>query len=137
MLETAMLKVFHDGASYGECINDVFQIYGGSALLCGSSAWTNAALTRGTYQSAKGPMELLHFFYCAWVGMRGPGMEFKEIYDTMMKPSRDGMSQSVGRRKKAGFGRDDSRAGRAACKRASPRALRRQLGHLIGVLISL
>jgi acyl-CoA dehydrogenase family member 9 len=26
--------------------------------------------------------------------MRGPGMEFKEIYDTMMKPSRDGMSKA-------------------------------------------
>src|SRR5262249_38089919 len=26
--------------------------------------------------------------------MRGPGMEFKEIYDTIMKPSRDGMSKA-------------------------------------------
>jgi len=26
--------------------------------------------------------------------MRGPGMEFKEIYDTMMKPSRDRMSKA-------------------------------------------
>src|SRR5439155_27061334 len=30
----------------------------------------------------------------AVVGMRGPGMEFKEIYDTMMKPSRDRMSKA-------------------------------------------
>src|SRR5260370_41619243 len=32
--------------------------------------------------------------FIALVGMRGPGMEFKEIYDTMMKPSRDRMSKA-------------------------------------------
>ena len=37
--------------------------------------------------------------FIALVGMRGPGMEFKEIYDTMMKPSREGDEQSVGCRK--------------------------------------
>src|SRR5947208_16942456 len=30
----------------------------------------------------------------ALVVMRGPGIEFKEIYDTMMKPSRDRMSKA-------------------------------------------
>jgi hypothetical protein len=32
--------------------------------------------------------------FVALVGMRGPGMEFKEIYDTMLKPSRDRMSKA-------------------------------------------
>src|SRR5207244_2770767 len=42
-------------------------------------------------QIGEGSNEVLTSFI-ALVGMRGPGMEFKEIYDTMMKPSRDGVS---------------------------------------------
>ena len=88
MLETAMLKVFTTERLW-ECINDVFQIYGGSAY------FTDMPLERmlrdaRINQIGEGANEVLTSFI-ALVGMRGPGMEFKEIYDTMMKPSRDGM----------------------------------------------
>src|SRR6059036_4133200 len=87
MLETAMLKVFTTERLW-ECINDVFQIYGGSAY------FTDLPLERmlrdaRINQIGEGANEVLTSFI-ALVGMRGPGMEFKEIYDTMMKPSRDG-----------------------------------------------
>ena len=88
MLETAMLKVFTTELLW-ECINDVFQIYGGSAY------FTDLPLERmlrdaRINQIGEGANEVLTSFI-ALVGMRGPGMEFKEIYDTMMKPSRDRM----------------------------------------------
>src|SRR4029434_363811 len=44
-------------------------------------------------QIGEGSNEVLTSFI-ALVGMRGPGMEFKEINDTMMKPSRDRMSKA-------------------------------------------
>ena len=44
-------------------------------------------------QIGEGANEVLTSFI-ALVGMRGPGMEFKEIYDTMLKPSRDGMGKA-------------------------------------------
>jgi hypothetical protein len=40
-------------------------------------------------QIGEGSNEVLKSFI-ALVGMRGPGMEFKEIYDTMLKPTREG-----------------------------------------------
>src|SRR6187399_2289461 len=91
MLETAMLKVFTTERLW-ECINDVFQIYGGSAY------FTDLPLERmlrdaRINQIGEGANEVLTSFI-ALVGMRGPGMEFKEIYDTMMKPSRNGMSKA-------------------------------------------
>jgi acyl-CoA dehydrogenase family protein 9 len=91
MLETAMLKVFTTERLW-ECINDVFQIYGGSAY------FTDLPLERmlrdaRINQIGEGANEVLTSFI-ALVGMRGPGMEFKEIYDTMMKPSRDGISKA-------------------------------------------
>jgi hypothetical protein len=43
-------------------------------------------------QIGEGSNEVLTSFI-ALVGMRGPGMEFKEIYDTMLKPSR-GLSKA-------------------------------------------
>src|ERR1700757_3316406 len=91
MLETAMLKVFTTERLW-ECINDVFQIYGGSAY------FTDLPLERmlrdaRINQIGEGANEVLTSFI-ALVGMRGPGMEFKEIYDTMIKPSRDGMSKA-------------------------------------------
>src|SRR5215217_4729580 len=91
MLETAMLKVFTTERLW-ECINDVFQIYGGSAY------FTDLPLERmlrdaRINQIGEGANEVLMSFI-ALVGMRGPGMEFKEIYDTMMKPSRDRMSKA-------------------------------------------
>jgi alkylation response protein AidB-like acyl-CoA dehydrogenase len=91
MMETAMLKVFTTERLW-ECINDVFQIHGGAAYM------TDLPLERmmrdaRINQIGEGANEVLTSFI-ALVGMRGPGMEFKEIYDTMMKPSRDGMSKA-------------------------------------------
>jgi acyl-CoA dehydrogenase family protein 9 len=91
MLETAMLKVFTTERLW-ECINDVFQIYGGSAY------FTDLPLERmlrdaRINQIGEGANEVLTSFI-ALVGMRGPGMEFKEIYDTMMKPSREQISKA-------------------------------------------
>src|SRR5437867_6680284 len=91
MLETAMLKVFTTERLW-ECINDVFQIFGGSAY------FTDLPLERmmrdaRINQIGEGANEVLTSFI-ALVGMRGPGMEFKEIYDTMMKPSRERMSKA-------------------------------------------
>jgi alkylation response protein AidB-like acyl-CoA dehydrogenase len=91
MLETAMLKVFTTERLW-ECINDVFQVYGGAAYM------TDLPLERmlrdaRINQIGEGANEVLTSFI-ALVGMRGPGMEFKEIYDTMMKPSRDGMTKA-------------------------------------------
>ncbi len=91
MLETAMLKVFTTERLW-ECINDVFQIHGGAAYM------TDLPLERmlrdaRINQIGEGANEVLTSFI-ALVGMRGPGMEFKEIYDTMMKPSRNGMSKA-------------------------------------------
>ncbi len=91
MLETAMLKVFTTERLW-ECINDVFQVHGGAAYM------TDLPLERmmrdaRINQIGEGANEVLTSFI-ALVGMRGPGMEFKEIYDTMLKPSRDGMSKA-------------------------------------------
>jgi acyl-CoA dehydrogenase family protein 9 len=91
MLETAMLKVFTTERLW-ECINDVFQVHGGAAYM------TDLPLERmlrdaRINQIGEGANEVLTSFI-ALVGMRGPGMEFKEIYDTMMKPSRDRMSKA-------------------------------------------
>src|SRR5881398_98591 len=91
MLETAMLKVFTTERLW-ECINDVFQIYGGSAYFVDLPLERMLRDAR-INQIGEGSNEVLTSFI-ALVGMRGPGMEFKEIYDTMMKPTRDGMSKA-------------------------------------------
>jgi alkylation response protein AidB-like acyl-CoA dehydrogenase len=83
MIETAMLKVFTTERLW-EAINETFQIYGGSAY------FNDLPLERmlrdaRINQIGEGSNEVLTSFI-ALVGMRGPGMEFKEIYDTMMKP---------------------------------------------------
>src|SRR5262245_54001698 len=90
MLETAMLKVFTTERLW-ECINDVFQIHGGSAYFVDLPLERMMRDAR-INQIGEGSNEVLTSFI-ALVGMRGPGMEFKEIYDTMMKPSRDRMSR--------------------------------------------
>src|SRR5436853_678608 len=87
MIETAMLKVFTTERLW-ECINEAFQIYGGSAY------FTDLPLERmlrdaRINQIGEGSNEVLTSFV-ALVGMRGPGMEFKEIYDTMLSPAREG-----------------------------------------------
>src|SRR5215510_1143510 len=86
MLETAMLKVFTTERLW-ECINDVFQIHGGSAYFVDLPLERMMRDAR-INQIGEGANEVLTSFI-ALVGMRGPGMEFKEIYDTMMKPTRE------------------------------------------------
>src|SRR6266511_1056915 len=91
MIETAMLKVFTTDRLW-EVINDAFQIYGGSAYFVDLPLERMLRDAR-INQIGEGSNEVLTSFI-ALVGMRGPGMEFKEIYDTMMKPSRDRMSKA-------------------------------------------
>ena len=55
-----------------------------------SSEWLRDARIN---QIGEGSNEVLTSFI-ALVGMRGPGMEFKEIYDTMLKPSRAGIGRA-------------------------------------------
>src|SRR6266576_3220723 len=86
MLETAMLKVF-TAERLWECISDVFQIYGGSAYFVDLPLERMMRDAR-INQIGEGANEVLTSFI-ALVGMRGPGMEFKEIYDTMIKPTRE------------------------------------------------
>src|SRR5438270_12986298 len=85
MIETAMLKVFTTERLW-DAVNDAFQINGGSAY------FTDKPLERmlrdaRINQIGEGSNEVLTSFI-ALVGMRGPGMEFKEIYDTVFNPSR-------------------------------------------------
>src|SRR5437762_8256364 len=91
MLETAMLKVFTTELLW-ECVNEAFQIYGGSAYFVDLPLERMLRDAR-INQIGEGSNEVLKSFI-ALVGMRGPGMEFKEIYDTMMKPSRNQMSKA-------------------------------------------
>src|SRR5213595_3290350 len=91
MIETAMLKVFTTERLW-EMINDAFQIYGGSAYFVDLPLERMLRDAR-INQIGEGSNEVLTSFI-ALVGMRGPGMEFKEIYDTMMKPSRDRMGKA-------------------------------------------
>jgi acyl-CoA dehydrogenase family protein 9 len=85
MIETAMLKVFTTERLW-EAVNDAFQIHGGSAYFTDSPLERMLRDAR-INQIGEGSNEVLISFI-ALVGMRGPGMEFKEIYDTMLKPSR-------------------------------------------------
>jgi acyl-CoA dehydrogenase family member 9 len=91
MLETAMLKVFTTERLW-ECINDAFQIYGGSAYFLDLPLERMMRDAR-INQIGEGANEVLTSFV-ALVGMRGPGMEFKEIYDTMLKPTRAGIGRA-------------------------------------------
>src|SRR3954466_12170196 len=125
MLETAMLKVFTTERLW-ECINDVFQIYGGSAY------FTDLPLERmlrdaRINQIGEGANEVLTSFI-ALVGMRGPGMEFKEIYDTMFNPSR-----GLGKAWSAGMNRLGAavKVPSVPVKSESLRAHAAQLGRLI------
>src|SRR6266513_1948524 len=99
MVETAMLKVFTTERLW-ECINDAFQIYGGSAYFVDLPLERMLRDAR-INQIGEGSNEVLTSFI-ALVGMRGPGMEFKEIYDTMLKPTREG---GIGKAWSAGMNR--------------------------------
>jgi len=84
MLETAMLKVFTTEALW-QIVNDTFQIYGGSAY------FTDLPLERmlrdaRINQIGEGANEVLTSFI-ALVGMRGPGMQLKEIWDAIHHPA--------------------------------------------------
>src|ERR1700704_3521853 len=85
MIETAMLKVFTTERLW-DAINDAFQIHGGSAYF-NDSPLERMLRDARINQIGEGSNEVLTSFI-ALVGMRGPGMEFKEIYDTMFQPSR-------------------------------------------------
>jgi len=91
MVETAILKVFTTERLW-EAINDAFQIYGGSAYFVDLPVERMLRDAR-INQIGEGSNEVLTSFI-ALVGMRGPGMEFKEIYDTMLKPSRAGIGKA-------------------------------------------
>jgi acyl-CoA dehydrogenase family member 9 len=80
MIETAMLKVFTTDRLW-EAVNDAFQIHGGSAYFDDNPLGRMLRDAR-INQIGEGSNEVLTSFI-ALVGMRGPGMEFKEIYETM------------------------------------------------------
>src|SRR5438132_2865918 len=80
MIETAMLKVFTTDRLW-EAVNDAFQIHGGSAYF-DDNPLGRMLRDAPINQIGEGSNEVLTSFI-ALVGMRGPGMEFKEIYDTM------------------------------------------------------
>ena len=85
MLETAMLKVFTTERLW-DAVNDCFQIHGGAAYFDDSPLGRMLRDAR-INQIGEGSNEVLTSFI-ALVGMRGPGMEFKEILDTVLKPWR-------------------------------------------------
>jgi alkylation response protein AidB-like acyl-CoA dehydrogenase len=125
MIETAMLKVFTTERLW-EAVNDAFQIYGGSAY------FTDLPLERmlrdaRINQIGEGSNEVLTSFI-ALVGMRGPGMEFKEIYDTMFNPAR-----GLGKAWTAGMNRLGAavRVPSVPVKTESLRSYASQLGRLI------
>ena len=127
MLETAMLKVFTTERLW-ECINDAFQIYGGSAYFVDLPLERMLRDAR-INQIGEGSNEVLTSFI-ALVGMRGPGMEFKEIYDTMLKPTREG---GIGKAWSAGMSRLGAtvRIPDVPVRSAELRLFGNQLGRLI------
>src|ERR1043166_2527427 len=125
MVETALLKVYTTERLW-EAINDAFQIYGGSAYFPDLPLERMLRDAR-INQIGEGSNEVLTSFI-ALVGMRGPGMEFKEIYDTMFNPSR-----GLGKAWTAGMNRLGAavRVPNVPVKSESLRAQASQLGRLI------
>ena len=126
MLETAMLKVFTTERLW-EAVNDTFQIYGGSAYFNDQPIERMLRDAR-INQIGEGSNEVLTSFV-ALVGMRGPGMEFKEIHDTMMKP----LGGRLGKAWTAGMSRLGAavRVPNVPIQSAELRAFGSQLGRLI------
>jgi alkylation response protein AidB-like acyl-CoA dehydrogenase len=91
MIETAMLKVFTTDRLW-DAVNDTFQIHGGSAYF-NDSPLERMLRDARINQIGEGSNEVLTSFI-ALVGMRGPGMEFKDIYDNMLKPTRGGIGKA-------------------------------------------
>jgi acyl-CoA dehydrogenase family protein 9 len=127
MMETAMLKVFTTERLW-EIINDAFQIYGGSAYFVDLPLERMVRDAR-INQIGEGSNEVLTSFI-ALVGMRGPGMEFKEIYDTMLKPTREG---GIGKAWTAGMNRLGAtvRVPEVAVRTVALRSFASQLGRLV------
>ena len=125
MMETAMLKVFTTERLW-EAVNDAFQIHGGSAYF-NDSPLERMLRDARINQIGEGSNEVLTSFI-ALVGMRGPGMEFKEIYDTMFNPSR-----GLGKAWTAGMNRLGAavKISSVPVKSESLRASAAQLGRLI------
>src|SRR6184192_3944453 len=126
MIETAMLKVFTTERLW-EMINDAFQIYGGSAYFVDLPLERMLRDAR-INQIGEGSNEVLTSFI-ALVGMRGPGMEFKEIYDTMTSFSMN----RVGKAWNAGMNRLSAtvRTPNVPVQSAELRGFAGQLGRLI------
>src|SRR6266545_3429335 len=126
MLETAMLKVFTTERLW-DAVNDCFQIHGGSAYFDDSPLGRMLRDAR-INQIGEGSNEVLTSFI-ALVGMRGPGMEFKEIYDTMMSFSvnRVGKAWSAGMNRLGATMRTPS----VPVQSAELRGVAGQLGRLI------
>ena len=125
MIETAMLKVFTTERLW-DAVNDAFQIHGGSAYFNDSPLGRMVRDAR-INQIGEGSNEVLTSFV-ALVGMRGPGMEFKEIYDTMLKPTR-----GLGKAWSAGMNRLGSavKIPDVPVRSAELRSLATQFGRLI------
>jgi acyl-CoA dehydrogenase family protein 9 len=98
MIETAMLKVFTTERLW-DAVMDSFQIHGGAAYF-NDRPLERILRDARINQIGEGANEVLTSFV-ALVGMRGPGMEFKQLYDTMLKPSR----QEIGKAWTAGMNR--------------------------------
>src|SRR5256884_4575895 len=126
MIETAMLKVFTTDRLW-EAVNDAFQIHGGSAYFDGNPLGRMLRDAR-INQIGEGSNQGLTSFI-ALVGMRGPGMEFKEIYDTMTSFSMN----RVGKAWNAGMNRLGAtvRTPHVAVQSAELRGFAGQLGRLI------
>jgi len=122
-----MLKVFTTERLW-ECINDAFQIYGGSAYFVDLPLERMLRDAR-INQIGEGSNEVLTSFI-ALVGMRGPGVEFKEIYDTILKPTREG---GIGKAWSAGMSRLGAtvRIPDVPVRSAELRSFGNQLGRLI------
>src|ERR1700731_3584971 len=127
MIETAMLKVFTTDRLW-EAVNDAFQIHGGSAYFDDNPLGRMLRDAR-INQIGEGSNEVLTSFI-ALVGMRGPGMEFKEIYDTMLKPTREG---GIGKAWNAGMNRLGAtvRVPDVPVRSGELRSFANQLGRLI------
>jgi alkylation response protein AidB-like acyl-CoA dehydrogenase len=126
MIETAMLKVFTTDRLW-EAVNDAFQIHGGSAYFDDNPLGRMLRDAR-INQIGEGSNEVLTSFI-ALVGMRGPGMEFKEIYDTMTSFSMN----RVGKAWNAGMNRLGAtvRTPNVPVQSAELRGFAGQLGRLI------
>ncbi len=126
MLETAMLKIYTTEMLW-DSVNDAFQICGGSAYF-NDRPLERMLRDARINQIGEGSNEVLTSFV-ALVGMRGPGMEFKEIHDTMLKP----LGGRIGKAWTAGMNRLGAavRVPNVPVESAELRSIASQLGRLI------